>query len=288
MKKVISALSIATLAISLAACGGTSTKATPDKASEEKPFDINSLEGDYIEQNGGQATLNIVKDEDGLFMVVDWSQDEESMGEWIMTPSYEDGKLTYSDCTYSLYNNMNMEDMEEEDLGDVEDQDPEVYTDGSGYFEVDEKTGNLLWTGADIEECKNFVFVKDSSAGHSGNGQLFPFTDEDVLTDEDVIEFANEVKNDVTSGNWEDFAEKVAYPITVDNTTYNNKEEFLKENWDKTLSKKFIEAIAAETCEDLFADETGVMLGEDGQIWVGPIADENGKFPEMKIIKINK
>ena len=102
---------------------------------------------------------------------------------------------------------------------------------------------------------------------------------------EEVEQFAEEIKNDVLRHDWDALSEKISYPIAINGTTVNNREDFLKLNIDGKLNQEFVEAIRAETCRKMFCNWQGVMMG-DGQIWFDNVYKGTGPW-KLSIIGIN-
>ena len=48
------------------------------------------------------------------------------------------------------------------------------------------------------------------------------------VTAEEVEQFAEEIKIDILKHDWDALSEKISYPIAINGTTVNNREDFLK------------------------------------------------------------
>jgi hypothetical protein len=81
------------------------------------------------------------------------------------------------------------------------------------------------------------------------------------VTAEEVEQFAEEIKNDILKHDWDALSEKLSYPIPINGTTVNNREDFLKLDIDGKLNQEFVEAVRAETCRKMFCNWQGVMMG---------------------------
>lgn len=106
------------------------------------------------------------------------------------------------------------------------------------------------------------------------------------VTAEEVEQFAEEIKNDILKHDWDALSEKLSYPIAINGTTVNNREDFLKLDIDGKLNQEFVEAVRAETCRKMFCNWQGVMMGDAGQIWFGNVDNGTGTW-ELSIIGIN-
>ncbi|HAN03398.1 MAG TPA: hypothetical protein DCP93_13135 [Lachnospiraceae bacterium] len=106
------------------------------------------------------------------------------------------------------------------------------------------------------------------------------------VTAEEVEQFAEEIKIDILKNDWDALSEKISYPIVINETTVNNREDFLKLDIDGKLNQEFVEAVRAETCRKMFCNWQGVMMGATGQIWFGNVDNGTGTW-ELSIIGIN-
>ena len=106
------------------------------------------------------------------------------------------------------------------------------------------------------------------------------------VTAEEVEQFAEEIKIDILKHDWDALSEKISYPIAINGTTVNNREDFLKLDIDGKLNQEFVEAVRAETCRKMFCNWQGVMMGTTGQIWFGNVDNGTGTW-ELSIIGIN-
>ena len=119
-----------------------------------------------------------------------------------------------------------------------------------------------------------------------------PATEEDYyrvatsLPASEVEQFALDVKSDVLVKDWESLAEKIVYPITISGSTLNDSSAFLELDIEGMLNPEFVNAVAAESCREMFCNWQGIMMGATGQIWIGSVDNGKGQW-ELKIIGIN-
>ena len=108
------------------------------------------LAGQYYDSYSQRAVMGIEADgANGVKIIVDWSSSVSEFTQWEMTARlYEDGLLSYYDCTVSNITTT-------EDGAQTVDI---VSTDGEGWFTFD--GDKLCWTGAADENCVNCVFEK--------------------------------------------------------------------------------------------------------------------------------
>lgn len=99
----------------------------------------------------------------------------------------------------------------------------------------------------------------------------------------EVERFAKCVKRLILAGDFEGLAETMVFPIRIDGTVYIDKAAYMKAEFVKNPSPEFIEALQAESCEDLFCNSSGIMVG-NGLCW---ILEEGSESPGLKVYAIN-
>ena len=102
----------------------------------------------------------------------------------------------------------------------------------------------------------------------------------------EVEQFAAGVKEDVLLKDWESLSGKLAYPIQISGKAIQNAKEFLAMDIDDNLNQEFVNAIAAESCREMFFNYQGIMMGETGQIWIAGVKSGSGQW-ELKVIALN-
>lgn len=108
-------------------------------------------------------------------------------------------------------------------------------------------------------------------------------TNEDSQT---VESFAATVRQQILDKDWSALADNIAFPITVGDRSYANKDEFVAADWSSILSAEFFESIENESCENLFCNYQGIMLG-NGEVWISEPLDASNKSMGLKVIAIN-
>lgn len=102
----------------------------------------------------------------------------------------------------------------------------------------------------------------------------------------EVEQFAAGIKEDVLLKDWESLSGKLAYPIQISGKAIQNAKEFLAMDIDDNLNQEFVNAIAAESCREMFFNYQGIMMGETGQIWIAGVKSGSGQW-ELKVIALN-
>lgn len=105
-------------------------------------------------------------------------------------------------------------------------------------------------------------------------------------TPETVESFAATVRKQILDKDWESLSENVSYPITVNGNTFRNKSEFASADWDNIMTPEFYKDIEGESCENLFCNSDGIMLG-NGSVWIAELLNGTAESNGLKVIAIN-
>lgn len=103
----------------------------------------------------------------------------------------------------------------------------------------------------------------------------------------DVENFAKEVRAQILDHDWAGLSEKIAYPITIAGTTYQNEQELRNSDLDAVVTDDFMDKVRAETCENMFFNWQGIEMGETGEVWFAEVLSEQNGSEGLKIIGIN-
>lgn len=152
-------------------------------------------------------------------------------------------------------------------------------------------TTQEITTEADTDmdaENQNVDTVEETPAGESADtSDADYYAGSTNFSKSEVENFANVVKQQILNKNWSGLTENIAFPITVGDVTYTNSSEFMAADWNALLGEDFYAAIEKETCQDMFHNYQGIMLG-DGQVWIAEILDASGVSQGLKVTAINK
>ena len=105
-------------------------------------------------------------------------------------------------------------------------------------------------------------------------------------SDESAERFAKEIREEILQGDYESLAQKCAYPVSIDGETFENREALLASGLLQNPPEAFLDAIRQETCEDMFHNWQGFMLG-NGEVWFSEILNEDYSSEGLKIIGFN-
>lgn len=103
---------------------------------------------------------------------------------------------------------------------------------------------------------------------------------------ETVEEYARMVRAQFLARDWEGLSEELAYPITIGGERYQDSAAFLAADLDGAVGEDFLEALEAERCKEMPCNWQGIMLGSEGQVWIGEVMDSQGNGC-LKVIAVN-
>lgn len=113
----------------------------------EVPYD--QLAGEYQDTFSKRAVMTVTDEGDHVKMLVSWGSSAMETEQWTMTARfYEDGLLSYKDCTKTKVT------FKDDNTSTTVTE----YTNGEGFFSYSD--GKLMWTGAADDGCKECVFEK--------------------------------------------------------------------------------------------------------------------------------
>ena len=104
------------------------------------------------------------------------------------------------------------------------------------------------------------------------------------LSAADVEAFASSAKAALLKSDWNTIASMCSYPITIDGTSYADENSLKKASI--TLSDTSISDLTAESCQNMFCNADGIMLG-NGEVWISEVLDSQMNSEGLKIIAIN-
>lgn len=106
-----------------------------------------------------------------------------------------------------------------------------------------------------------------------------------VFSKSEVEEFASMVKEQIMDKDWEGLAENLAYPITIGEKTYSDKEAFIAEDWNHIFSANFYNSLEEDDCVDLKFDSKGIIMA-DGLIVFNEMGGSDTSQDEEIALKV--
>lgn len=109
------------------------------------------------------------------------------------------------------------------------------------------------------------------------------------LSRSDVENYAARIRQLFLEHDWSAISSEISYPITISDTIYNNSADFIdaSDSFESGLEEDFFSAIKKEDCTEMFCSWEGIMLGENGQIWISEVLDAEFHSQGLKIIAVN-
>lgn len=109
------------------------------------------------------------------------------------------------------------------------------------------------------------------------------------LSRSDVENYAARVKQMFLEHDWPAISSEISYPITISDITYNNSADFLdaSDSFGSSLEEDFFSVLEQEDCTEMFCNWEGIMLGENGQIWISEVLDAEFRSQGLKIVAVN-
>ncbi len=102
----------------------------------------------------------------------------------------------------------------------------------------------------------------------------------------EVEDFARKVKEQILLGDFQGLSKEIAYPVTIDGVVYQNEEAFLEADFVGNRNQALLAELEAESCEGMFADWEGIMLG-NGCVWIGEVMKDDLTSQGLRVIKLN-
>lgn len=106
-------------------------------------------------------------------------------------------------------------------------------------------------------------------------------------TAQEVENFARLVRETLLAKDFEKMSELVAYPITIGGERIESREEFLNMDYASKVNPEFLKKVEEASCEQMFCNWQGVMLGEIGSVWIAEVLDGDLSSMGLKVIGLN-
>ena len=106
-------------------------------------------------------------------------------------------------------------------------------------------------------------------------------------TAREVEDFARLVKATLLEMDFEKMSELVAYPITIDGERIESQEEFLNMDYGSKVNPDFLKRVEEASCEQMFCNWQGIMLGEIGSVWIAEVLDGSLESMGLRVIALN-
>ena len=293
MKKIV-LISVLSLTLLLAACGGTAQQpaAEPEAeeiivsktveeaaASEDSQNPVMNFVGTYApEITAAARPLMLVecKGADSAAVTVMWPVSNGEVNCWTMTGKLDTETLTveYTDGVHKtlVYG------------GDGRiASETGIYENGKGRVIFRQSDNTVTWIDEQDHAADEltFAFVVPQAAEDLDYYNGFSAMDKGLLES-----YAVDIRNACLDGNWEYIADLARFPILVNGESYADRDAFLERMADSTLSDAGRAALEEETCHDMFYNGQGLCLG-GGQVWLMDPSYMTENEPTIQIISLN-
>ena len=210
-------------------------------------------------------------DADSALITIEWGGSAWELARWTIIGRLNLDTLTisYSNCTKAIVTS-----------GDDGENEEIEYDDGTGTIVFGEGL-SFTWH-EDRSEREDMVFVW-KSVEEADPGYYSAVTS---MEKNEVEEFCSVLRDAYLEEDWETLARYVRYPITINNKELKNAHEFESFMKDRTVSESDREALADESCRDMFFNGQGICLGA-GELWVVDLSYMTEETPNMVVIGIN-
>ena len=88
---------------------------------------------------------------------------------------------------------------------------------------------------------------------------------------DEVEQFASNVKAYLLDEDWAALSEVTFYPIRLNDKVIENADAFVQHMANYDFGDQFIQDISDETCVDMFCNYQGIMMGQQGEIWLSEV-----------------
>ena len=219
-----------------------------------------------------RALVECAGNEDA-FITIDWGSSAWELTRWLIYGRLDTETLTidYAGCSKTL--------LVYDENGEIKSQESE-YEDGTGTIAFHED-GTFTWHEDQSEYGRDMVF------------EWVPVTEDPdyysfvtAMEKSEVEDFCLTVRNAFLDEDWEALAGVIRYPIEINGIELKTAEDFLAFMKDKTVAQGDRDAMAEETCHDMFFNGQGICFGS-GEIWVIDPHYMTDEAPVLQIIAFN-
>lgn len=287
MKKIV-LISVLSLALLLAACGGAAQQpaAEPEaeeiivsETAEDGQNPVMNFVGTYApEITAASRPLMLVecKGADSAAVTVMWPDSNGEVNCWTMT-----GKLDTETLAVDYTDGVHKTVRYGED-GKIASE-TGIYENGKGRVIFQQADNSVTWIDEQdhVADDLVFAFVVPQAAEDLDFYNGFSAMEKGLLES-----YAMDIRNACLDGNWEYIADLARFPILVNGTSYADREAFLSLMAESTFSDAARAELEQENCHDMFYNGQGLCLG-GGQVWLLDPSYMTENEPTIQIISLN-
>ena len=135
-----------------------------------------------------------------------------------------------------------------------------------------------------VPESEPEIDVAEEEESQTSEDFYYVATSETAST---VEAYAAKIRKQILDKDWDALAMEISFPIELGGVTVEDSAAFLEMDIDNNLSQAFVDAFEAEDCHEMFCNYQGIMMGEQGQVWIASIYNEEEENYELRVIGIN-
>lgn len=287
MKKIV-LISVLSLALLLAACGGTAQQPAAETEAEEiivsetaedSQNPVMNFVGSYAPEITAAARPMMLvecKGADSAAVTVMWPVSNGEVNCWTMT-----GKLDTETLTVDYTDGVHKTMLYGED-GRIASE-TGIYENGRGRVIFQQTDNSVTWIDEQdhVADELVFAFVVPQAAEDLNFYNGFSAMEKGLLES-----YAMDIRSACLDGNWEYIADLARFPILVNGTSYADREAFLALMAESTFSDAARAELEQENCHDMFYNGQGLCLG-GGQVWLLDPSYMTENDPTIQIISLN-
>ncbi len=296
MKKIVSILIVAALALALAACGSAPAAETAPAETEAPAAEPQGAEtAEPSTEDGQNPVMNFVgvyhADESTEALVeaegaenakitVTWASSPWFHVQTVMSGRFDPETLTvaFSGTVLTEYAYGSDGSVREETVTETGNSGRAVFS-----YEANTLTVTEEYESGNIETAYAWGPASDMKTV-SDPDHYAPVTAMDKYEVETVVAF--NVRTAYLSENWYALADMIRYPITVNGTELADADAFLGYMIDKTVHESDRRAMLEENLLDMFVNGQGICMGS-GQVWLNDPNYMTDAEPSLQIIALS-
>ena len=286
MKKRALTILILCACLLLAACGTKNAPPSIDLPREEAEEDGQNPVMNFVGVYNCERAEILVEAQgksDAAF-TVSWGGSYNERAVWTMSGTLDTETLSVS------YDNAVKKIVTTDENGT--DTAEEVYTDGRGVFTFNGENWSLTWTDETENAAEGMVFLPCYATGDELQETDLDAGDPDyykgvsAMDKNQLEQLAASIRLAYLEEDWDTLSRQIRYPVTILGTELTDADAFLRFMADKTVTDGDREAMAEESCRDMFFNGQGLCLA-GGQIWLLDPSYMTDNEPRLEIIAIS-
>ena len=305
-KKLVALLLVAVFVLVFAGCGKKAAETPASEAAEDGQNPVMNFIGTY---DCERAHMTVeCEGTDSAKVTVLWGGGAWDDSVWTMS-----GKLNTETLTVDYNNGKRVNRHFNEDGSLAEET--VVYENGTGKIVFHPDVNSVTWQDDTEHAADDMVFQwsynapeetqesetpaetakqeqtqtsqqQSTETAETGSGDENHYSFATAMSKTAVEDVCTYVKQVYLDEDWKSIAGMVKYPITINNKTLNNADEFRSYMEGKKIHDSDRKAMEEETVKDMFVNGQGICMGS-GQIWLNDPNYMTNEEPTLQIIAIS-